>query len=98
MDRFSKLAKKVQTSKTTATAVAEVFVAHWISDYRIPCMVFTYNDLQATLMFFNVVCAELGIETLATSEYHPDSNGKVKPFNLTLISRLNHYVAEDQKE
>lgn len=95
-DLYSKLIKAAPTSKTTAAIVARVFVKYWINNYGIPGRVLTDIRPQFTSKFFSMVCAELGIETLTTSEYNSHCNGQVERFNRTLKSRLVHYVAEHE--
>lgn len=35
---------------------------------------------------------------MTTVEYNPQANGKVERFNMTMISKLSHYLAEHQND
>lgn len=35
-NRFSKLAREITTTKTTATTVATIFLEHWVSNFGLP--------------------------------------------------------------
>jgi len=37
----------------------------------------------------------LGIETVRTTAYHPQTNGQVERYNHTMATQLRHYVADD---
>lgn len=45
-----------------------------------------------------IMCPEICINTLTTAEYHLQSNGQVKQYNSTIISRLRQLVAEHQQD
>jgi len=45
--------------------------------------------------FFIGVMKMLGIETVRTTAYHPQTNGQVERYNRTMASQLRHYVADD---
>lgn len=83
--------------KITAAIAANVFMNRCISNCETPGHELTIIGKQFILKLFNTVCAELGIETIAISEYHSQFHGQVKQFNRTLIFPVGHYVAENQK-
>jgi len=37
----------------------------------------------------------LGIETVGTTAYHPQTNGQVELYNPTMATQMRHYVADD---
>jgi len=45
--------------------------------------------------FFIAVMKTLGIETVRTTAYHPQTNGQVDRYNRTMATQLRHYVADD---
>ena len=59
-DRYSKLARAVALSKTTAPHVAAAFLNDWVFPYGIPNTVLTDNGPQFIAEFFEFVCATIG--------------------------------------
>jgi len=45
--------------------------------------------------FFIAVMKMLGIETVRTTAYQPQTNGQVERYNRTMATQLRHYVADD---
>jgi len=45
--------------------------------------------------FFIAVMKMLGIETVRTTAYHPQTNGQVERYNRTMATQLRHYVDDD---
>jgi len=45
--------------------------------------------------FLIAVMKMLGIETVRTTAYHPQTNGQVERYNRTMATQLRHHVAED---
>jgi len=45
--------------------------------------------------FFIAVMKMLGIETVRTTAYHPQTNGQVERYNRPLVTQLRHHVADD---
>jgi len=45
--------------------------------------------------FFIAVMKMLGIETVRTTAYHPQTNGQVERYNRIMATQLGHYVADD---
>jgi len=45
--------------------------------------------------FFIAVMKMLGIETVRTTAYHPQTNGQVERYNRTMATQLRCYVADD---
>lgn len=40
----------------------------------------------------------LGVNNIATTEYHPQTYGQEEHFNATLMSQLRHYVSEHETD
>eukprot|EP00170_Pyropia_yezoensis_P001051 contig_4886_g1055 len=47
--------------------------------------------------FFIAVMKVLGVETVRTTAYHPQTNGQVERYIRTIATQLRHYVTEDPK-
>lgn len=83
---------------TTATAVAAIFVDHWLSNLAIPWTVLSDNGSQLTSKYFQAVCAELHVLPLWITRYHLETNEQVQRNNETIVFRLRHHVTEYQQE
>ena len=97
-DRFSKIARAIPMSSTTAGAVANAFMEHWICPYGIPTYILTDNGPQFVAKIFDHLVTMLGVSHLRTTAYHPQTNGQAERYNRTLVTRLIHYVSEHQND
>jgi hypothetical protein len=79
-------------------AVAQAFCDHWVSVYGPPVSLLTDNGPQFAVKFFQDACAELGIKTVFTTAYHPQTNGQVERYNRTLVEALLAYVSRRQDD
>jgi hypothetical protein len=56
------------------------------------------NRPQFTAKFFQVACAELGIDKVFTTAYHPQTKGQVERYNRTILAALWDYVPKRQDD
>jgi len=96
VDRFSKLVRAVPLAGITATDVSSAFCRDWTSVYGPPDTVLTDNGPQFASLFFQGVCNLMGIRSLYTSTYHPQTNGQVERCNKTLEDMFMHYIEDHQ--
>jgi len=66
-----------------------------VSAYRRPDRILSDEGLQFISNFFIAVMKKLGIETVRTTSYHPQTNGQVERHNSTMATQLRHHVADD---
>jgi len=97
-DRYSKLCRLVALASIKAHSVARAFCESWVFVYGAPRTILSDNGPQFKAKAFLETCRILGIKSLTTTTYHPQTNGQVERFNRTLASMLRHYVANDQKD
>ena len=97
-DRYSKVTKTVPLRTVTALSVSRAFCDHWAYVYGPPVSLLTDNGPQFTAKFFQAVCAELGIQKVFTTAYHPQTNGQVERYNRTILASLRGYVAARQDD
>lgn len=69
-----------------------------MENFAIPSTIVTDERPQITPKFFVAPCKEVGVRTVTTPEYHPQSDGHVKRFDVTMILRLRHYTVEYQND
>jgi len=74
-DRFAKLTKCVALRRMTAMSVASAIIDAWVSAYGPPDRILSYQGPQFMSNFFIAVLKMLGIETVRTTPYHPQTNG-----------------------
>jgi len=94
-DRFAKLTKCVASWRITATSVASAIINAWVSAYGPPDRILSDQGPQSMSNFFIAVMKVLGIETVRTTAYHPQTNGQVERYHRTTATQLRHYVADD---
>lgn len=87
-DSFSKLTKAIPTTKTTATAVATIFLERLGINFDVPIKVLTDNGPQFTSKVFSPTCAQHSVKAIKTTEYHTQANRQVKRFNQAVLSTL----------
>lgn len=58
----------------------------------------TDNTTQLVGKFFTKVCALLGVTHIRTTTYSPQTNSQAEQFNNTILTRLQHYAAEHQRD
>ena len=97
-DRFSKLSRAVPLVRINSTSVVRAFLENWAYPYALPETLLSDNGTQFTSKFFEEICTTLGVKHLTTTTYHPQANGQVERYNRTLVARLRHYVAENQRD
>jgi transposase InsO family protein len=97
-DRFSKLTRTVPLLSTSAYAVAKAVCDHRVFMYGPPCHFLTDNAPKFASKFLLATCRKLGIDKLFPSAYHPQMNGPVERFNMTILNSLRGYVSEHQDD
>jgi Integrase core domain len=75
-DRFSKVTITVPLRTFTALSVATAFCDRWVYVYGPRMSLLTDNGTQFAAKFLQEVCAELGVNKLFTSAYHPKTTAK----------------------
>jgi len=94
-DRFAKLTKCVALRRITAMSVTSAIMDAWASAYGPPDRILSDQGPQFMSNFFIAVMKMLGIETVRTMAYHPQTKGQVERYNRTMATQLRHYVADD---
>jgi len=94
-DRFAKLTKCVALRLITAMPVASAIIDAWVSAYGPPDRILSDQGPQFMSNFFIAVMKMLGIETVRTTAYHPQTNGQVARYNRTMATQLRQIDADD---
>ena len=95
-DRFSRRADMfpVTAAEFTAEGTANILVNKYILLWVCPRTLLSDNGLQFCSTLSQAVYQLLGVRKLATSSYHPKSNGGVQPVNHTMAQMLPMIVNE----
>jgi len=76
-------------------SVASAIIDAWVSAYGPPDRILSDQGPQFMSNFFIAVMKILGIKTVRTTAYHPQTNGQVERYNRTMATQLRHHVADD---
>jgi transposase InsO family protein len=97
-DRYTLVTRPVPLRTVKALSVARAFVDQRAYVYDPPVSLLTDNGPQFTAKFFQAACAELGIDKVFTTAYHPQTNGHVERYNRTILAALRAIVAKRQDD
>ena len=94
IDHFTKFAEAVVLTETTAQTVWQVFYVRWIAIWGCPMYLLSDNGSQFASHEFKQRCADLGIEKIYSTPYHPQGNGVVEAFHQFLVRSVSAYVSQ----
>lgn len=97
-DRYSNLTRAVPATKTSKTHNAVIFLKHWIVPFGTPRYVLAGDGPKFVSKIFATICEYLEVKHLKTIAYHPQTNEKVDLYKKTIVTRLRHYIADDQPD
>ena len=97
-DYFTKWVEAYPMPNQETVTIANVLVNEFISRFGVPLLLHSDQGSQFESSLFQELCSLLGIDKTRTTAYHPQSDGLVERFNLTLESMLSKYVAGDQRD
>ena len=88
MDRFTRWPHAVPISNISAPTVARVFYYSWVCNYGCPDVLISDQGKQFESDVFNELLKALDVKRVRTTPYHPQSNGLIERFHLTLKNVL----------
>ena len=88
VDRYSRWVEAVPLPTMTAEDCASALIRSWIARFGVPGDVTTDQGKQFTSNLWKELHRLLGIKSLRTTAYHPQSNGMVERFHRVLKERL----------
>lgn len=90
---------KLIPCKTTTSAeeFAKLFLDHWVSDNGCPSEIVSDRDRRFLSKFWTTFLRSLNIKQLASTAYHPQSDGASERTNKTVIQALRFFVDRNQK-
>lgn len=92
VDRFTRWAKAIPLTDTSAEACAQAIVSHWIARFGVPSDITTDRGAQFTSSLWSGMAQLYGAKLHQTTAYHPESNSLIERFHrhlqLALKARL----------
>ena len=88
LDRTSRWPEAIPLKGISAVEVADAFTAGWVARFGVPHTVTTDRGTQFTGAVWKSMCSTLGIKHIATTAFHPCSNGMVERFHRQMKESL----------
>ncbi|XP_030066601.1 FERM and PDZ domain-containing protein 3 [Microcaecilia unicolor] len=99
IDRFSKMAHFVpMRALPTAASLDASFITHIFRLHGLPQRTISDRGSQFTSRFWQALCSAVGVTTLFSSAYHPQTNGMVERVNQTMKAFLRAYSNQHQDD
>ena len=95
-DYFTKWVEAYPMPNQETVIIANVLVNEFISRFWVPLLLHSDQGSQFESSLFQELCSLLDIDKTRTTAYHPQSDGLVERFNLTLESILSKYMASER--
>ena len=93
-DYFSKYTSPVAVQDKTKEAVAEAFIANWVTFFGMPEILHTDRCGEFENRLLHEICERCYVTKTRTTSFHPRSNGLVERFNLTMSHVVNSHCDE----
>ena len=97
-DYFSKWTGAFPMTNQEATTVAEILVREVVSRFEVPLCLHSDQGQNFESTVFSEMCRLLGVKKTHTTPLHPQSDGMVEMFNLTLKAQLSKFVDQNQRD
>ena len=78
VDRFSRWPAAIPIANISAETVIDALTHGWIANYGVPEVITTDRGSQFSAQIFTQLLENWGIRHIATTAYHPESNGMVE--------------------
>ena len=97
-DYFTKWVEACPMPNQEIVTIANVLVNEFISRFGVQLLLHSDQRSQFESSLFQELCSLLDIDKTRTTTYHPQSDGLVERFNLTLENMLSKSIASDLRE
>ena len=94
IDHFSKYAEAVILPEIKSLTIWRAVYTRWIAVWGCPTYLLSDNGAVFTSKDFKRKCAELGIQKIFSTPYHPQGNGVVEAFHQFLNRAISAYVSQ----
>jgi hypothetical protein len=79
-------------SSVSSEEFARLFLDHWVCDNGCPSQIITDRDKRFMSSFWKSLMKLLNIKHIASSAYHPQTDGASERTNKTVIQSIRFYV------
>ncbi|MCG8044654.1 MAG: DDE-type integrase/transposase/recombinase, partial [Candidatus Thiodiazotropha endolucinida] len=97
-DYFTKWTECFPMPNMEAETIAKILVNEVISRFGIPDQIHSDQGRQFESNLFKELCKLLQINKTRTTPYHPQSDGMVERFNMTLVTMLSAFVDDHRTD
>ncbi|CAF4393979.1 unnamed protein product, partial [Didymodactylos carnosus] len=97
-DYLSRYVITQATDSCTAETAAEFLAEKVILQYGVPKQLLTDRGTHFMANVFEATASRCGVNHIATTTYHPQSNGLTERFNATLVGSIATYVNQQQSD
>ena len=95
VDRFTRWPEVIPLPDMASNTCCQAFIRHWMPRYGIPDEVVTDRGTQFVGGSWKDLMATLGIQTHATTAYHPQSNGLVERMHRQLKAAIRARLTDE---
>jgi transposase InsO family protein len=93
IDYLSGWTESIPLVSTTGADIRDAVRRHWILRFGAPTIIVTDNGANLSRGAFKEYCQELGTTLVATSPYHPQTNGMVERYNGFMSQQIRRRLA-----
>lgn len=94
IDHFSRWPEATVTQTPTAPFIAQAFITTWVQRWGVPLRILTDRGSNFIKAFSTNVAQSLGVKTVLTSPYHPQSNGMAEAFNKSFKRTMSKLMVQ----
>jgi transposase InsO family protein len=99
IDYFTRWVVAVALANTRAATLADASCCErWVVDYMPPLRLLSDRGTQFTSSLLRQLCKRVGIKSVYTTAYHPQTNAHAERFNRYLAAILSLYVNPSQRD
>ena len=98
VDCFSRWTEACPLPDKTALAVADAFFQHIVCRFGMPSVIHSGQGRKFENKVIQELCLLCGAHKTRTTPYHPESDGLVERFNITLLMMLAMFAGENRDD
>ncbi len=96
IDRSTRWLEATPVMSIEASTCADAFIVDWVSRFGVPATVTSDGGRQFTSVVWEAICKKLGVHPVATTAYHPQSNGMIERAHRQLKDALRSRLAGEK--
>ena len=88
IDRYTRWSEAIPLAQTDAASIGRAFALNWVARFGVPSDITSDRGPQFTAGVWRALAESLGCKIHHTTSYHPQANGLVERFHLSLKAAL----------